>query len=143
MYSAMVEDELLNPAGIYKERLSQSALVAAMREVPEAQAREVKAWLDRRGVRFATGPNPETDLTEAQILEQCKMYIAAVRMAHDFGCDLIGIQYQQGLKDMAPASDLAEGLLNNPDRPPVTTEAGEPLYPGQALPHFNEVDECA
>ena len=84
MYNAIVEDELLNAAGIYKERLSQSALVAAMREVPLAEAREVKAWLDRRGVHFATGPNPETDLTEAQILEQCKMYIAALRMAHEF-----------------------------------------------------------
>jgi hypothetical protein len=143
MYNAIVEDDLLNAAGIYKERLSQSALVAAMREVPEAQAREVKAWLGRRGVRFATGPNPETDLTETQILEQCKMYIAAVRMAHDFGCDLIGIQYQQGLKDMAPASDLAEGLLNNPDRPPVAGPGGETLFAGEALPHFNEVDECA
>ena len=143
MYNAIVEDELLNPIGIYKERLSQSALVAAMREVPEAEARAVKDWLDRRGVRFATGPNPETDLTTAQILEQCKMYIAALRTAHDFGCDLIGIQYQQGLKDMAPASDLAEGLLNNPDRPPVGGPGGEPLFAGEALPHFNEVDECA
>ena len=46
------------------------------------------------------------------------MYIAALRIADDFGCDVIGIQYQQGLKDLAPASDLAEGLLNNVDRPP-------------------------
>ncbi len=143
MYNAIVEDELLNPLGIYKERLSQSALVARMRGVSGDEARAVREWLDNRRVRFVTGPNPETDLTDAQILEQCKMYIAAVRIAHEFGCDLIGIQYQQGLKDMAPASDLAEGLLNNPDRPPVTSETGEPLYPGQALPHFNEVDECA
>jgi hypothetical protein len=47
------------------------------------------------------------------------MYIAAVRIADDFGCDLIGIQYQQGLKDLLPASDLVEGTLNNADRPPV------------------------
>jgi hypothetical protein len=32
MANAMVEDALMNPAGIYKERLSQSALYAAMRE---------------------------------------------------------------------------------------------------------------
>jgi hypothetical protein len=114
-----------------------------MRTVADEEARGVRAWLDRRGVQFVTGPNAETDLTDSQIHEQCKMYIAAVRMAHEFGCDLIGIQYQQGLKDMAPASDLAEGLLNNPDRPPVASEAGETLYAGQALPHFNEVDECA
>ena len=54
------------------------------------------------------------------MLAQCKMYIAALRIADEFGCDAIGIQYQQGLKDLAPASDLVEGLLNNVDRPPVT-----------------------
>lgn len=142
MYNAIIEDELLNSLGVYKERLSQAALVAAMREVSNQEAQAVRHWLDRRGVKFVTGPNPETDLTDAQILEQCKMYIAAVRMAHEFGCDAIGIQYQQGLKDMAPASDLVEGLLNNVERPPVYDSGGRELYAGQALPHFNEVDEC-
>jgi len=71
------------------------------------------------------------------------MYIAAVRMAKEFGCDAIGIQYQQGLKDLLPASDLAEGLLNNDDRPPVAGADGKPIRDGQAIPHFNEVDECA
>src|SRR5690606_29032283 len=63
--------------------------------------------------------------------------------ADEFGCDTIGIQYQQGLKDLVPASDLVEGLLNNTDRPPVYSKSGQELYPVQALPHFNEVDECA
>src|SRR5207302_4857335 len=99
---------------------------------------------DRKCMRFHTGPDPATDLTDGQILGQCRMYIAAVRIAGDFGCDTIGIQYQQGLKDLAPASDLAEGLLNNVDRPPVTARGnGHVLYEGRALPHFNEVDECA
>jgi len=45
---------------------------------------------------------------------------------------------------MCPASDLAEGLLNNAERPPVLDPAtGKELYAGQPLPHFNEVDECA
>jgi hypothetical protein len=144
MYNAIIDDELLNPAGVYKERLSQSALVAAMRLVSDQEAQKVRDWLDARGVKFVTGPNEETDLTDRQILEQCKMYIAAVRIAHDFGCDAIGIQYQQGLKDMAPASDLVEGLLNNVERPPVYhAQTGAELYAGQALPHFNEVDEGA
>ena len=92
----------------------------------------MRHWLDAKGMRFLTGPNPETDLTDAQILEQCKMYIAALRIADDFGCDVIGIQYQQGLKDLAPASDLAEGLLNNVDRPPVQrARNGRMLYEGQ------------
>ncbi|MBI3697166.1 MAG: fucose isomerase, partial [Acidobacteria bacterium] len=51
--------------------------------------------------------------------------------------------YQQGLKDLTAASDLAEGLFNNVDRPPVRDAGGRVLYEGQALPHFNEVDECA
>ncbi len=144
MYNAIIPDELLHATGVFKERLSQSALYAAMREVSDSEASEVRAWLEARGMKFVTGPNPETDLTDDQILGQCKMYIAALRIADDFGCDAIGIQYQQGLKDLAPASDLAEGLLNNVDRPPVRAAGnGRVLYEGQALPHFNEVDECA
>ncbi len=143
MYNAIVEDNLLNPTGAYKERLSQSALVAGMRDVSDAEAQAVRTWLDKRGVTFVTGTNEETELTNRQILEQCKMYIAAVRIANDFGCDAIGIQYQQGLKDMAPASDLVEGLLNNVERPPIFDKQGKELYAGKPLPHFNEVDECA
>jgi hypothetical protein len=144
MYNAIIDDELLNPTGIYKERLSQSALVAAMRTVSDEEAQAIRDWLEARGMKFDIGQNPETELTDDQILEQCKMYIAAVRIAHDFSCDAIGIQYQQGLKDMVPASDLVEGLLNDVNRPPVyNAETGEELYAGQALPHFNEVDECA
>jgi hypothetical protein len=144
MYNAIIEDELLNACGIYKERLSQSALVAAMRTVTLSEAQAARHWLDQRGMQFITGRDEATELTDSQILEQLKMYIAAMRMADSFGCDLIGIQYQQGLKDMTPASDLAEGLFNNPERPPVYHSAtGTVLYPDQALPHFNEVDEGA
>jgi len=144
MYNAVIDDELLNPSGIYKERLSQSALLAEMRLVSDDEALQARTWLDNKGVTFVTGTDEDTELTDAQILEQLKMYIAAMRIAADFHCDAIGIQYQQGLKDMAPASDLAEGLMNNVERPPVFRwETNEMLYPGEALPHFNEVDECA
>jgi hypothetical protein len=142
MYNAIIPDELLHSTGVFKERLSQSALYAAMREVPESDARAVYDWLLKKGMKFALGIDAETELTEAQVIEQCKMYIAALHIADDFGCDAIGIQYQQGLKDLAAASDLVEGLLNNVDRPPVVRD-GRELYAGEALPHFNEVDECA
>ncbi|MEV0431308.1 fucose isomerase [Micromonospora sp. NPDC050495] len=142
MYNAIIDDELLNPLGIFKERLSQSALVAEMARVPDAEARAVRAWLDAAGMTFHAGTDEATELTEAQLLSQCRMYIAALRIADDFGLDAVGIQYQQGLKDTVPASDLAEGLLNNVLRPPVTSRDGSrELYPGAALPHFNEVDE--
>jgi len=143
MFNAIVEDSLMNPAGIYKERVSQSALYAAMRDVTAEDAGRIRAWLDAKGMKFSTGPNEATDLTDAQILDQCRMYIAALRIADEFGCDAVGIQYQQGLKDIAPASDLVEGLLNNVDRPPAYSKDGRELYAGRPLPHFNEVDECA
>jgi hypothetical protein len=143
MMNAIIDDNLLNPAGIYKERFSQSALYAAMLDVTDAEAQKVRDWLDAKGVTFRTGKNEATELTDAQILAQCKMYIAALRIADTFGCDAVGIQYQQGLKDLVPASDLVEGLLNNVDRPPAFSIDGRELFAGKALPHFNEVDECA
>jgi hypothetical protein len=143
MYNAIIPDELLHATGVYKERLSQSTLYAKMLTVRDEDAWAVLRWYQDRGMQFAFGPNEETDLTEHQVLQQCKMYIAAVRLADEFGCATIGIQYQQGLKDLAPASDLVEGTLNNVDRPPVWSEDGRELFPGEALPHFNEVDECA
>ncbi len=142
MMNAIVEDSLMNPAGIYKERLSQSALYAAMRDVTSDEAQAVRDWLDKSGMRFITGSSEAEDLTDAQILDQCRMYIAALRIADEFGCDAVGIQYQQGLKDLVPASDLVEGLLNNVDRPPAYSRDGRELYAGKPLPHFNEVDEC-
>ncbi len=71
------------------------------------------------------------------------MYIAAARLADEFGCDCIGIQYQQGLKDLAPASDLVEGTLNCSIRPPVARADGSIIRDGEPITHFNEVDECA
>jgi hypothetical protein len=144
MFNAIIPDHLLHPTGLFKERLSQSTLYAAMQKVSEVEARGVFDWLKRRGMRFELGSNEETDLTENQVLQQCKMYIAALRLADEFGCATIGIQYQQGLKDLAPASDLVEGLLNNVDRPPVrAADSNRVLFQSDALPHFNEVDECA
>ena len=143
MYNAIIPDELLFPLGVFKERLSQSALYAAAREVPQAEAESVYDWLVARGMTFHFGKDPETELTREQVLDQCRMYVAAVRIAEAFGCEAIGIQYQQGLKDLMPASDLAEGLLNNDERPPVKGADGRPIRDGKAIVHFNEVDECA
>lgn len=144
MFNAIIPDHLLSPTGVYKERLSQSALYYEATQVSDAEAHAVRKWMEKRGLKFHTGPVHATDLTDDQILMQCKMYVAALRIADDFGCATIGIQYQQGLKDLMPASDLVEGTLNNGDRPPVTSRDGaRVLWDGEPLPHFNEVDECA
>ena len=143
MYNAIIPDDLLFKTGVFKERLSQSALYYGATQVSDAEARDVYAWLLAKGMKFHLGSNEATDLTENQILWQCKTYVAALRIADEFGCEAIGIQYQQGLKDLLPASDLAEGLLNNSDRPPVANARGEVIRAGRPLTHFNEVDECA
>ncbi|MGM9475762.1 fucose isomerase [Pedobacter sp. GSP4] len=143
MYNAIIPDELLHQTGFFKERLSQSALYAAMLQVTDQEAEAILNWLLQKGMTFNWGTDEATELTKNQTLAQCKMYIAALRIADEFACDTIGIQYQQGLKDLTVASDLVEGLLNNEDRPPVYALDGKELYAKKALPHFNEVDECA
>lgn len=144
MFNAIIPDRLLNQTGVYKERLSQSALFYESGRVSDTEANAVRKWMEDRGMTFHTGSRHDEDLTDDQIRQQCKMYIAAVRLADDFGCDGIGIQYQQGLKDLMPASDLVEGTLNNAERPPVKSRDGSrELFAGEAIPHFNEVDECA
>ena len=142
MYNAIFDDELLNRTGIYKERLSQSALYAEMLKVSEDEANAAYDWLIDAGMTFQYGEDAATELTREQVQWQLKMYIAALRIADDFGLDAVGIQYQQGLKDLVPASDLAEGILNSTERPPVTSRDGSRvLHEGRAFPHFNEADE--
>ena len=102
MFNAIIPDHLLNPTGVYKERLSQSALYYESTQVSDHEAHEVRQWMENAGMVFRTGSNEETDLTDHQIRQQCKMYIAAMRIADDFGCATVGIQYQQGLKDLLP-----------------------------------------
>src|SRR5204863_1333967 len=86
MYNAIIPDELLHPTGVFKERLSQSALYAEMQQATAEEAYAVRRWLDAKGMKFATGPNPETDLTDDLILEQCRLYIVALRIADGLGC---------------------------------------------------------
>ncbi|MCO5731387.1 fucose isomerase [Rhizobium sp. SSA_523] len=143
MYNAIIPDELLMPLGIYKERLSQSSLYHATMQVPKEEGRAIFEELRAKGMTFHLGTDPTTELTEDQVIDQCRMYIAAVRMAEAFGCEAIGIQYQQGLKDLLPASDLVEGILNDDDRPDVRAGDGAIIRQGKAIVHFNEVDECA
>lgn len=81
MYNAIFDDELIHPLGIYKERLSQSALVAEMNRVSDEEAAAVRGWLDEAGLDFRTGTDEATELTDAQLHSQFKMYVAALRMA--------------------------------------------------------------
>ena len=63
MFNAIIPDDLLNRVGVFKERLSQSALYYEAKQVSAQQAQQVRDWLDRAGMKFHTGPTHETDLT--------------------------------------------------------------------------------
>ena len=67
MYNAIIPDELLFPLGIFKERLSQSALYYAATQVTEAEAREVFDWYRAKGLRFHFGKDEATELTSPWI----------------------------------------------------------------------------
>src|SRR5437660_1101912 len=73
MFNAIIPDELLHPTGLFKERLSQSSLYAAMQQVSHAEAREILDWLLKKGMTFRWGKDEETELTESQTLQQCTM----------------------------------------------------------------------
>ncbi|TAG32659.1 MAG: fucose isomerase, partial [Verrucomicrobia bacterium] len=133
MYNAIIPDELLFPTGVFKERLSQSALYYAATQVSDAEAAAVLTWYRAKGLKFHFGTDEATQLTERQVLLQCKTYVAAVRIADEFGCETIGIQYQQGLKDLLPASDLVEGTLNSTERPPVKRADGTIIRDGEPI----------
>src|SRR5262249_5593275 len=66
MFNAIIPDHLLNPTGVYKERLSQSALYFGAQQVRADEARQCYQWYRDKGMQFQFGPNEETDLTEKQ-----------------------------------------------------------------------------
>src|SRR5262249_4603036 len=58
MFNAIIPDELLHGTGVFKERLSQSSLYAAMQQVKDAEAREILNWYLKKGLKFDWGKNP-------------------------------------------------------------------------------------
>ena len=146
MFNAIIPDELLHPTGVFKERLSQSALYYETTQVERRRsARRASTGWSERGMKFVTGPNDDDRPDRrADSASSARCTSPPCASPTTSAAHTIGIQYQQGLKDLLPASDLVEGTLNNTDRPPVRSRDGERvLYEGEPLPHFNEVDECA
>jgi len=141
MLNAVMNPAKLGALGLPIELLSQSDLVAEMNLVADGEARRHLDWLKDRGVWFDWGTDGAQHLTEAQVLEQMKMYSAAARFAQRYGLSAIGIPYQIGLVRSVAASDLAEGMLNNAERPSVIDpDSGSVVRPGRPIVHFNEGD---
>ena len=141
MLNAVINPAKLGAIGMPLELLNQSDLMAEMALVDDQEAQNHLNWLVKRGVWFNWGTDQYEDLVHGQILMQMKMYSAAARIYHRYGLSAIGIPYQVGLVRCVPASDLAEGMLNNADRPDVIDpDTGTIINKGKLIVHFNEGD---
>jgi hypothetical protein len=140
MINGVFPQKALADIGMPLEGLSQSDLLAEMALVPEELREQCLGWYEARGMKFAFGSDPATELTRDQILEQCAMLIALGRFVDRFGLSAVGVQYQQGLARCCAASDFAEGAIGNAERFPIPTADGRIVRPGKAIPCINEVD---
>jgi len=141
MLNAVIDPAKLGAIGMPIEYLNQSDLLAEMRLVGDGEAQKHLNWLVRKGAWFDWGYDQYKHLVHGQVLTQMKMYSAAARMYQRYGLSAIGIPYQYGLVRSVPASDLAEGMLNNSDRPNVVDpETRQVVNKGKPIVHFNEGD---
>jgi hypothetical protein len=141
MLNALIDPAKLGAIGMPLELLNQSDLVAEMATVPDREAQDYLNWLVEKGTWFDWGTDQFEDLVHSQVHEQMKMYSAAARYVQRFGLAAIGIPYQVGLVRCVAASDLAEGMLNNAERPDVIDPVtGAVVRQGKPIIHFNEGD---
>ena len=141
MLNAVMNPARLGAIGMPLELLNQSDLVAEMDLVSDREAQRHLNWLIRKGAWFDWGTDMFEDLVPSQVISQMKMYSAAARFVRRYGLSAIGIPYQLGLVRCVPASDLAEGMLNNSDRPDVRDpESRQIVNKGRPIVHFNEGD---
>jgi hypothetical protein len=141
MLNALINPAKIGAIGLPVELLNQSDLLAEMDLLSDKEAQGHLNWLVEKGVWFNWGSDQYEELVHSQVLAQMKMYSAAARIYKRFGLSAIGIPYQLGLVRCVPSSDLAEGMLNNSERPDVIDpESGEVINAGMPIVHFNEGD---
>jgi len=140
MMNGVFPQRALAEIGMPMEALSQSALLVEMAAVPAELREACLRWYESRGMTFAFGDDPATELTRAQVLEQCAMLTALGRFVRRFGLTAVGVQYQQGLARSCAASDFAEGAIGSAERFPIPDTDGTIVRPGEAIPCINEVD---
>lgn len=140
MINGVFPQKALCKIGMPLESLSQSMLVHEMGKVTQKEREECLQYYINKGMQFKFGENEAKELTRNQVLEQCAMMIAMARVTEEFGLSCVGVQYQQGLKDICAASDFAEGAIGSSDRFPIKGKNGKIIREGEPIPHINEVD---
>ncbi len=141
MLNAVMSPDKLCDLGMPVEYLSQSDLLSEMALISQEEASSTFDWLVAKGAHFHFGDDGSCELTKTQVLEQMKMYHSAGRIYERYGLSAIGIPYQYGLVRATSASDLPEGMLNNSERPPITSlKGGTFISDARPIIHFNEGD---
>jgi hypothetical protein len=117
MFNGLFPLDLVNRVGFGVEICDQAELLRRAKLVPEKEAEEGLRFCRDNGAIFHFGSDPATELTEDQVKKQFQMMKAALGLIEEFGADCGGVQYQLGLIESWPSTDLWEGLLNNRFRP--------------------------
>ena len=143
MYNAIIDDELLNTTGIYKERLSQSALYAEMLKRLRRRGGCRLRLADDAGMTFQYGEDEATELTDGA-------GAVAAEDVHRRPPHRRRLRARRG-RHPVPAGSEGPGpgirsRRGHPElrRPPagdLSRDGSRVLYEGRALPHFNEADE--
>ena len=144
MYNAIIDDELLNPLGIYKERLSQSALVAEMSRVTDDEAqRGARAGSTTPGMTFHTGTDEATELTDgagARASSRCTSPRCASPTT-SAATPSASSTSRASRTSCPPATSPRACSTTSSGRRCAAATARASCTPGAPLPHFNEVDE--
>ncbi len=142
MYNAIFDDELLNQTGIYKERLSQSALYAEMLEVTEAEADAAYDWLIDAGMTFPVRrgchhrAHTGAGAVAAEDVHRRAPHRRRLRPRRG------GHPVPAGAEGPGSGLRSRRGHPELDSAPAVTSRDGSRvLHDGRAFPHFNEADE--
>jgi len=138
-----VTESWLNMAGFFRQPLGQAALLAEMQTVSDHDTRNLYEWLWANASEFHLGASEQHDLTEGQLMDQCRVTIATARLAAFYGCDGVGISYDIGIEKLIPSTALTEAMLNSSQHAPLTDQEGKAIFAHVPLPAFPGGDPLA
>ena len=119
MYNAIIDDELLNPLGIYKERLSPvRALRRDARRCPTPRPQAVRTWLDAAACASTLGTR-RGDRADRRAARRASARCTSPPCASPTtsAATPSASSTSRASRTSRPRRDLAEGLLNNVERP--------------------------
>jgi L-fucose isomerase-like protein len=113
--------ERLHKIGFTEHKVDQAWLISRVKGIKQKRVDDALAFCLAKGLKFHWRENAfgvdASDFDKEASKQQLRMYLAILDLLAEFKCDCMGFQYQLGLFELLPPSDLAEGLLNSTCRP--------------------------